>query len=518
MAWPGDQHWSIARQWPWLVLFIGVYVLLVVLMGTWSRMLARRVATSNFHRSLRRFNQTMFVARLIVPIWFAVGVWVLGWGPLIAGEIGQDLARSVAGVIIGTFPAFAAWVGLWWSQYPADRALREQSLLLDWENELPLHRPPPFRSYFSANLRLQVLFTVVPVLMIVGVRDLMMRAPHWLGAAPGPDGRVEPVVELSSSIFAAAVVFLFAPEILRRVLSTTPLPDGPLRQRLEVLCRRAGIKYRQILLWKTENNVGNAAVMGILPFMRYVLLSDLLLERMTDEQIEAVFAHELGHIVHRHMAWYGIFFVALLLLILPLQKAVDLLLPGLGGNASSAWLLLIVFGAAGFFLLLFGALSRRCERQADVYAARTMETIKTAAATQLADPLLNASQLAMVGVPQQPIFAYQSPTYVGPQGAKLFASALRRVAAINNIPITERPAAIDRSSARVQFNALVDAVVDMANHWFHGSITGRMEYLEQLSSDPTLTHRFDRTMSAVYVALLLLLFTSVIMTLGVCLM
>ena len=37
--------------------------------------------------------------------------------------------------------------------------------------------------------------------------------------------------------------------------------------------RRAS-KYRQILLWRTENNVGNAAVMGVLPFMRlHVLLS-----------------------------------------------------------------------------------------------------------------------------------------------------------------------------------------------------------------------------------------------------
>ena len=47
--------------------------------------------------------------------------------------------------------------------------------------------------------------------------------------------------------------------------------------------------------------------MGVLPWMRYVLLSDVLLERMSDE-IEAVFAHELGHVVHRHMTWYIIFF------------------------------------------------------------------------------------------------------------------------------------------------------------------------------------------------------------------
>jgi len=37
-------------------------------------------------------------------------------------------------------------------------------------------------------------------------------------------------------LIAAALVFLFAPEILRRVLHTEPLPNSPLRRRLEALC------------------------------------------------------------------------------------------------------------------------------------------------------------------------------------------------------------------------------------------------------------------------------------------
>ena len=74
------------------------------------------------------------------------------------------------------------------------------------------------------------------------------------------------------------------------------------------------MRYRDILLWKTEYNMGNAAVMGFVPRLRYILMSDLLLETMTDEQIEAVFAHELGHVVHRHMSWYVVFMVVLVLL------------------------------------------------------------------------------------------------------------------------------------------------------------------------------------------------------------
>ena len=70
--------------------------------------------------------------------------------------------------------------------------------------------------------------------------------------------------------------------------------------------RRAGdrrlLRYREILLWHTENNMGNAAVVGLVPRLRYILLSDLLLETMDDRQIEAVFAHEIGHIVHEDVA------------------------------------------------------------------------------------------------------------------------------------------------------------------------------------------------------------------------
>jgi hypothetical protein len=180
---------------------------------------------------------------------------------------------------------------------------------------------------------------------------------------------------------------------------------------------------------------------------------------------------------------------------------------------------LVVFASAGFFLLVFGALSRRCERQADVYAARTMERIKSAA-NDPAEALLNPRQLATVGAGAAAVSTrIEPPTFVGAYGAKVFASALRRVAAINNIPIAPRPAensdpAAPRTRAS-QVTAFVDGLVDMANHWFHGSIIGRMDYLERLSTDPTLTARFDRGMLAVYAALLLVLFTSVALTIAV---
>ena len=430
-----------------LGLFFTGVVGIVLMMGLWSRLLARRVTGRNVQRSLRRFNRVMNVARLAVPAWFGAGVFLLGWGAVVHELLSplQRLPLELPLLIVGTAPAFAMWMGLWWSQFPADRALREQNLLIQLNAGLPTHAPPSFNRYFTSNLRLQLLFILVPVMLIIGLRDVLSLVLMWFGLSARQPG-IESMVLLGSS----ALVFVAAPEILRHVLHTQPLPPSPLRNRLEGLCARTRLRYRDILLWRTDNNMGNAAVMGIIPQVRYILLSDLLLETMTDQQVEAVFAHEVGHIVHRHMAWYVVMVIILMLVTVALGTAVEAsLAPQL-----PTWLpmdVLMTAVAVGGFLLMFGYLSRCFERQADVYAARTMQREWEPQTTP--------------------------PSYVGEFGASVFSSALHRVASINNIPVGAR-------------------------NLSHGSIASRMKYLHELSGDPRRTSRFDHFMLGLYATML----------------
>ncbi len=447
-AWPGAARPAPAVAWGETALFIGVFALIVLLLGSWSRILARHVTGRNLHRSLKRFNQAIFAARLAIPVWFGAGVFLLDWPIVVQRLLGPlaDWPVQSPGAALGTLPAVLAWMGLWWSQFPADQALREQSLLILIEDGLPVHAPPRFGEYFRANVRLQLLFTMVPVALILLTRDVFALALWKTSWAGGFSVEADAIISLGSAL----LVLVFAPEILRRVLHTQPLPPSPLRDRLEALCRRSNLRYREILLWQTENNMGNAAVMGLLPRVRYILLSDLLLESMRDDQIEAVFAHEVGHVVHRHMGWYIVFFVILML-------------AGWGASATfvnhfgwvqfPAWLppeLLVMMISVGAFLLSFGFLSRKFERQADVFAARTIER------------------------------AVAGGDGVGAHGAAVFASALHRVAVINNIPVAARS-------------------------WCHGSIAKRMKYLHDLAGDPSHTTRFDRFMGKLYAAMLLAL-------------
>jgi STE24 endopeptidase len=478
--------------WVDVSLFLGFYAALVLMLGIWSRMLARRVAGENFHRSVRWFNKVMLAARIVVPLWFIVGIWGLGWGSVVH-ILGDFTYRSVIGMVVCMLPAVATWMGLWWSQYPAERALREQNVLVELENDLPLYRPPAFKSYFLSNFRLQILFTLAPVALIILIRDALMGA--ILLSTGKPLGNEYPALEGTTSIVAAAAVFLFAPALLARVLNTSPMPDCPLRDRLDALCKRAGVRYRHILVWNTNNNVGNAAVMGVLPWLRYILLSDVLLERMNEKEIEAVFAHEMGHVVHRHMTWYAIYFVVAILAAAVAAKE----LPNLNTIA------MLTPAATIALFLLFGALSRRCERQADVYAARTMEMLK-AEQPPAAEGLYSPQQLATLGYAPVTLHGNARATPVGEYGAWLFASALRRVALINNMPLDPRTK--PKAGAWNYISYYADAAFDLASNYLHGSITSRMKYVEELSADPRRTGDFDRTMQLLFCSLLVALFVS----------
>ena len=73
-----------------------------------------------------------------------------------------------------------------------------------------------------------------------------------------------------------------------------------------------GVRCRDFRIWHTDRQVLNAAVAGLLPSVRTIFMTDALLLYLRDEEMEAVIAHELGHVRRRHLL------LRLLLLGLPL--------------------------------------------------------------------------------------------------------------------------------------------------------------------------------------------------------
>jgi STE24 endopeptidase len=224
--------------------------------------------------------------------------------------------------------------------------------------------------------------------------------------------------------------------------------------------------------------MGNAAVMGLIPQVRYILLSDLLLESMTDQEVEAVFAHELGHIVHRHLAWYVVMVIILMLGMSIGEIFLNDRLTHLHLNVDPDVTTNVV--GVGIFFLVFGFLSRRFERQADVYAARTIEKHAEGKSGPEIDRFAKPQSGGGSSITEASGALSSGAGHVGQYGAAVFSKALYRVAVVNNIPIAAR-------------------------NFSHGSIATRMKYLNDLAHNPRRTDEFDRFMILVYSGLLLAL-------------
>src|SRR5207245_3750652 len=90
--------------------------------------------------------------------------------------------------------------------------------------------------------------------------------------------------------------------ILPLFYKVTRLDDPALLERLRRLTQGTGLGVEGIyrLDLSAETKKANAALAG-LGRTRRVLLGDTLLQQFTPEEIEVVFAHEVGHHVFRHL-------------------------------------------------------------------------------------------------------------------------------------------------------------------------------------------------------------------------
>lgn len=183
------------------------------------------------------------------------------------------------------------------------------------------------------------------------------------------------------AFFAAAVLLtLVAPVwLLPLFYRLTPLAEGPLRARLVSLAARAGVPVLGVWVGdqSRKSRTANAAVTG-LGRTRRIILFDTLLNEFTEDEVEAVLAHELAHHAHadmwRGLAVHGAVTLATFWLADRALTAGAARL-GLTGPADLAGLPLVglIVVAAGLAALpLTNGWSRHVERQADDFAVRAL--------------------------------------------------------------------------------------------------------------------------------------------------
>jgi STE24 endopeptidase len=440
LPWPASPFgWSERGS---LLATVGATVL-PVLMTAWlaGRTRRRLLTAPDDRKQIIRFyhrGRSIQLLTLIAVQFVALGLF--GWGWTVRTWCGAARPDELpfAAELLLIAPFVVGLVLSWAAIYPAEQTLAGWS------------RPFGGRwGFVSFQARQYLTLIGLPLGLMVMARGLSLKLGDqadgtWL---------------LCGMFGLVGGTLVLAPWPLRLILGARPLPPGPIRDRLEATARRLRFRYSDILLWDTRNGMANAMVAGPLPWVRYVFLSDRLLAELDPAEIEAVFGHEIGHVRHRHFIFYAAFIGLSVAALVGLWMIAERWLIGdpraatTGEPGWDAIPQMLLIGA--YVFVVFGYLSRRCERQADVYGCRAVSC--GGMCEGHCEPEASATNAAGASL--------------CPTGIRTFISALDKVAFVNGIS-RRKPG--------------------LLNAWLHGTIARRIEFLEGVLADRATERRFQR--------------------------
>jgi STE24 endopeptidase len=218
-------------------------------------------------------------------------------------------------------------------------------------------------------------------------------------------------------VFQLVMVVLAPVLILPLFNKLTPLPEGSLRERLAKLAGRTQFHARsiQVIDGSKRSRHSNAFFTGF-GRLRKIVLFDTLIQQLTEPELEAVLAHEIGHYKLKHIpkmllasafsSLAGFYTISIL-------SKQEWFYRAFGFEPGSIVPALLLFGLlAGPVTFWFSPLahwwSRRYEYQADAFAARVMND-----ASSLIGALRKLSEKNLSNLTPHPAYSafyYSHPT------------------------------------------------------------------------------------------------------------
>lgn len=453
-ALPGDA-WPHLGPLPVLLLVLLPKLSLALIYQTAAMRTRRRLGQSAGQRTLNRLEQLTAALPMILLALFVFDLWI---GAL---RVVRMALRHVVLIdeLVVMLPTLSLAVFAWWAYYPVDRRLREAAIFRQADEGRPIYPLLTRSQYVSMQMRHQFGLLLLPLLGVYAWSEAITLL--------GPNHRAllsETVAQFLAPV-GILLMFVLAPLVIRYIWHTVPLAEGEVRGRMIAMCELHRVRVRELLLWRTGSGMINAAVTGLIRQVRYILLSDGLLDQLPPRAVEAVMAHELAHVKLHHMLWM----VAVLLATLGLTEyaanaALDRWVEPTSQTTQQTdtpWfdlanpqtqMFVMALPVFGFSLWVFGWVSRRIERQADVFAARHLA--QSSEARQYDD----AGRL---------VFDADS--------VHTMIHALQRVADLNHSPVHRRS-------------------------WRHGSIAWRQQHLRSLIASPVHDTPVDRVLVRIKVA------------------
>ncbi len=211
------------------------------------------------------------------------------------------------------------------------------------------------------------------------------------------------------TVFSVFINLFYSELIVPLFNKQTPLPEGSLRTQIEAFAQKTGFKLKNIYIidGSKRSTKANAYFSGFGPKKRIVLY-DTLQKELTEEEIVAVLAHEIGHYKKKHVLLTllsSVVLTGLMLFLFSLVVNSPLLSQAIGSTNTSFHMGLIVFGILYSPLsLLIGLLtnyiSRRNEFEADRFVRNNFKP------EVLADALKKLSVKNLSNMMPHPVYVF----------------------------------------------------------------------------------------------------------------
>jgi STE24 endopeptidase len=393
---------------------------------------------------------------------FAVSLLVFGWGwsanQLCTFPIRGRVTLAPGGELLLLAPFFLVQIGSWFFFYDVDR-----QFVLSSSSPERTQRFWSRGGYVLFLTRQQLVLVFVPLFLLMGQQGIERLYPEAFRSD---------WVALISVLTLPAFLLIF-PLLLPALLGLRPLPPGPLRDRLSANARRLHFRYTQIYLWDTRGGIANAMIVGIIPWLRFVIFTDRLLDDLRDDEVDAVLGHEIGHARHGHIIYYALFLTLSFVVLGALIQSLRLIDDSFWREHRTLLMIGPVAVMGAYMFSAFGFLSRRCERQADLFGCR---------AVSCADDHCDGHD-----------FLTEYPEYgrgLCRTGIEAFIRGLQRVEEVNGM---SRPKMGWRGvGIRGKVSWIFNLLTGWLHTWQHSTIPKRIAYLQRVAADRRVEERFQR--------------------------
>lgn len=241
---------------------------------------------------VKRYNRTKLVVSLvsgIVSFLFTVGLLLYGYTLLIEQFVFTFSSNNYIAVLIfsALFGILSGIISFPFSFY--------SGFILEHTYNMSNQT---FAQWIWENVKgmLVAIPIFAPLALIVYYYLLTFGSDWWLP------------VSITLFIFSIGLSRIAPILILPLFYKLTPLEDSPLKEKILALTKSTTMIIEGIYSFNLSKTTkkANAAFTGIGKSKR-ILLGDTLMENFSDDEIETVFAHELGHYSRGHI-WKGIIF------------------------------------------------------------------------------------------------------------------------------------------------------------------------------------------------------------------